>query len=324
MPGPPRPAAPPGLFGGPLLQPSATGSATKSPTIADTDVIEALGAGLDAIQRPGKASIGDKTMLDALLPFIEALQGGVDGGADLAVSWRQAAQTAAVAAKENGRTASTRGALVPSRAQPRHSGCGRDLPRQEHDGNRRRSEPASDRSAPAAKEGIQMGHTWRIVVGSDDAGLQYKNQLMGDFTTDERVSEVLDVGVQADDSTAYPHVAVAAARLIDQGRADRARLVCGTGLGVASANKVPGIRAVTAHDSYSVERSAMSNDAQVLCFGQRVVGRELARRLAREWLGYQFNTTSTSAEKVEAIRAYEDGVGSADRAAMLLEGEGLA
>src|SRR3712207_9385516 len=95
-----------------------------------------------------------------------------------------------------------------------------------------------------------------------------------------------------DEDTHYPHVAVAAARLISEGKADRALLVCGTGLGVAiSANKVPGIRAVTAHDSYSVERAILSNDAQALCFGQRVVGLELARRLAREWLDYRFDTS---------------------------------
>jgi len=170
-----------------------------------------------------------------------------------------------------------------------------------------------------------MHPPWRIVVGSDEAGLEYKNQLKADFTSDDRVSEVTDVGVHDDDSIAYPHVAVAAARLVAQGRADRALLVCGTGLGVAiSANKVPGIRAVTAHDSYSVERSVTSNDAQILCFGQRVVGIELARRLAHEWLGYRFNATSTSAGKVEAIRDYEEGIGSADRAAMLLEDEALA
>ena len=65
----------------------------------------------------------------------------------------------------------------------------------------------------------------------------------------------------------------AAARMVASGEADRALLVCGTGLGVAiSANKVPGIRAVTAHDSFSVERSVLSNNAQVLCLGQRVVG----------------------------------------------------
>lgn len=70
-------------------------------------------------------------------------------------------------------------------------------------------------------------------------------------------------------------------------------LICGTGLGVAiSANKVNGIRAVTAHDSFSVERSVLSNDAQVLCLGARVIGIELARRLAKEWLGYTFDTVS--------------------------------
>jgi ribose 5-phosphate isomerase B len=146
----------------------------------------------------------------------------------------------------------------------------------------------------------------RIVVGSDDAGLQYKDILKADFEADDRVGEVVDVGVTHDENTAYPHVAIAAAELIAQGKADRALLVCGTGLGVAiSANKVPGIRAVTAHDSFSVERSVLSNDAQVLCFGQRVVGIELARRLAREWLGYAFDPSSASAEKVAAIGTYE-------------------
>src|SRR3954471_7989676 len=130
----------------------------------------------------------------------------------------------------------------------------------------------------------------RIVVGCDDAGVHYKNVLKKDLQTDERVSEVTDVGVSADQTTAYPHVAVAAARLVAEGKADRALLVCVTGLGVAiSANKVPGVRAVTAHDSFSVERSVLSNNAQVLCFGQRVIGLELARRLTREWLGYHFD-----------------------------------
>jgi ribose 5-phosphate isomerase B len=148
----------------------------------------------------------------------------------------------------------------------------------------------------------------RIVVGSDDAGSQYKEALKSDLQADSRVADVIDVGVTADEDTAYPHVAVAAARLIVEGKADRALLVCGTGLGVAiSANKVPGIRAVTAHDSYSVERSVLSNNAQVLCFGQRVIGLELARRLAGDWLGYEFDPQSPSAEKVAAIGGYESG-----------------
>ena len=146
----------------------------------------------------------------------------------------------------------------------------------------------------------------RIAVGSDDAGLEYKQALKADFEADDRVVEVVDVGVGPGEATAYPHVAVAAAELVAQGKVDRALLVCGTGLGVAiSANKVPGVRAVTAHDPYSVERSVKSNDAQVLTFGQRVIGLELARKLAGEWLEHRFDETSPSAEKVAAIDAYD-------------------
>lgn len=151
-----------------------------------------------------------------------------------------------------------------------------------------------------------MSHTWRIAVGSDDAGFQYKEALKADLENDARVSEVIDVGVNAEGHTPYPAVAIAAAEKVRDGVADRALLVCGTGLGVAiSANKVPGVRAVTAHDSYSVERSVLSNNAQVLTFGQRVVGLELARRLAREWLGYEFDESSASARKVALVTEYE-------------------
>ena len=147
----------------------------------------------------------------------------------------------------------------------------------------------------------------RIVIGSDDAGLQYKQILHCDLEADSRVLSVVDVGVGYDEHTAYPHIAVTAARMIAAGAADRALLVCGTGLGVAiSANKVPGIRAVTAHDSFSVERSILSNNAQVLTFGQRVIGLELARRLAREWVTYRFDDASASADKVRVLSEYEE------------------
>lgn len=121
------------------------------------------------------------------------------------------------------------------------------------------------------------------------------------------MAALIDVGShEGTDKTAYPARAAAAARLVADGKADRALLVCGTGLGVAiAANKVKGVRAVTAHDSFSVERSVLSNNAQVLCFGERVVGLELARRLAREWLGYEFDSSSASAKKVDEITRLE-------------------
>ena len=151
-----------------------------------------------------------------------------------------------------------------------------------------------------------MSTTFRIVIGSDDAGYDYKRLLHEDLLANPRVASVVDVGVDDAGHTAYPHIAVTAARLVAAGQADRALLICGTGLGVAiAANKVPGIRAVTAHDAYSVQRSVLSNDAQVLAIGQRVVGIEVARSLVREWLRVEFDPSSQSAAKVAAIASYE-------------------
>lgn len=152
--------------------------------------------------------------------------------------------------------------------------------------------------------------SYTVVIGSDDAGVDYKEILKADLLKDPRVVNVIDVGVDPDGHTPYPTVAISAAQHIAAGDADRGLLICGTGLGVAiAANKVPGIRAVTAHDGYSVERAVKSNNAQVLCMGQRVVGVELARKLVSEWLDHEFDDTSASAEKVAVITEYEHQTG---------------
>jgi len=141
---------------------------------------------------------------------------------------------------------------------------------------------------------------WRIVIGADDAGADYAEVLRGVLERDDRVDEV--IGVDAHDLDPYPQIAAPAARLVASGVADRGLLVCGTGLGMAiTANKVHGIRAVTAHDSYSVERSVLSNNAQVLTLGARVIGIELAKKLVTEWLDYHFDPSSPSAAKVALI-----------------------
>jgi ribose 5-phosphate isomerase B len=148
----------------------------------------------------------------------------------------------------------------------------------------------------------------RLVIGCDEAGLEYKEQLKADLQSDPRVDSVDDLGVHnSTDAAPYSEIGLAAGERISHGQADRAVLICGTGIGMAiSANKVPGIRATTAHDSFSVERSVLSNNCQVLTLGQRVIGVELARRLVREWLGYEFDEKSASAAKVAVITAYED------------------
>lgn len=146
----------------------------------------------------------------------------------------------------------------------------------------------------------------RIAIGADSAGFEYKSALVTDLAASPLVDSVTDVGVAQAEDTDYPHVAVAVARLVASGAVDRGVLVCGTGLGMAiAANKIPGVRAVTAHDGFSVERSVLSNNAQVLCLGQRVIGLELARRLVAEWLTYTFDPASSSGPKVAAIEAYD-------------------
>ena len=153
-----------------------------------------------------------------------------------------------------------------------------------------------------------MPEKFRLLIGSDSAGFDYKSALLTDLTEAPNVASVTDLGVPDDDRAAktYPSVAIDAASRIARGEADRAILICGTGIGVAiAANKVPGIRATVAHDSFSVERSILSNDCQILTMGQRVIGLQLARRLVKEWLTYRFDPTSHSQDNITELDAYE-------------------
>lgn len=149
-----------------------------------------------------------------------------------------------------------------------------------------------------------------LAVGADNAGADLKNVIKDALANDDRV-ELLDYGVaNAGDETAYPHIGLKVAQAIASGDARRGLLVCGTGIGMAiTANKVPGVRATVAHDSYSVERSVLSNNCQVLTLGARVIGPELAVRLVKEWLTYEFDEASSSAGKVSVISAFERDAG---------------
>src|SRR5215216_4790573 len=146
-----------------------------------------------------------------------------------------------------------------------------------------------------------------IAIGADNAGADMKNALKAQLEADPRV-DVIDLGVpDSSDDRAYPHVGIDVAQAVARGDARRGLLICGTGIGMAiSANKVPGIRATVAHDSYSVERSVLSNDCQVLTLGARVVGLELAKRLVDEWLSIEFDPSSASADKVAVIAEFEE------------------
>ena len=124
----------------------------------------------------------------------------------------------------------------------------------------------------------------RIVVGSDDAGFDYKEILKRDLEQHAGVASVVDVGVDAEGHTAYPKVAIAAAELVASGEADRALLVCGTGLGVAiAANKVPGVRAALCTDAYTAEGARRWNDANVLALSLRLTSEPLLEEILDAW-----------------------------------------
>ncbi|MFE0178217.1 RpiB/LacA/LacB family sugar-phosphate isomerase [Streptomyces sp. NPDC059002] len=151
-----------------------------------------------------------------------------------------------------------------------------------------------------------MSDQLRIVIGSDFRGFDYKEAIKEFLLNDPRVASVQDVGVTKDTNTGYPHIAVDAAEIVADGEADRALLICGTGLGMAiSAGLVPGIRAVTVNDAYQVEGSVLLNNAQVMTLGQMSVSLHHALALVDQWLGLHYDPTSEWAPLMDAMVDYE-------------------
>lgn len=142
----------------------------------------------------------------------------------------------------------------------------------------------------------------KLAIAGDSAGEGLAKVLADHLKGRFDVSEVsrTDAGPDAFYATLSDRVG---AGVID-GTYDRAILVCGTGIGVCiAANKVPGIRAALVHDTYSAERAALSNDAQIITMGARVIGSEVAKSIADAWLKetMNFDPKGKSAGNVGAI-----------------------
>ena len=145
----------------------------------------------------------------------------------------------------------------------------------------------------------------RLIIAAPANGTTLKNALKAHLQNDPRVDSLTDLS--SPDST-YPQLSFAAAQEVAAGRADRAILICGTGVGTAiAANKVHGIRAATAHDLITLRGSVENYDAQVLCMGQNVIAAPAAWALVDIWLNLRHNTDSGYAPKVGEIEAYECG-----------------
>ncbi|AZO22745.1 MULTISPECIES: RpiB/LacA/LacB family sugar-phosphate isomerase [unclassified Mesorhizobium] len=140
----------------------------------------------------------------------------------------------------------------------------------------------------------------RLAVAGDSAG-EGLAKVLADYLKDKHeVSEVSRT--EAGPDPFYANLSDRVASDLLAGKYDRAILICGTGIGVCiSANKVPGIRAALTHDTYSAERAALSNNAQIITMGARVVGTELAKAIADAYLKESFDPKGRSAGNVAAI-----------------------
>ena len=143
----------------------------------------------------------------------------------------------------------------------------------------------------------------KVAIGGDEAAYDLKEILIGYIR--ELGYEVEDFGTFNAQPVLYPDIAFEVATAIKEGRFDRAVLVCGTGIGVAiSANKVSGIRAAQAHDTYSAAKARTSNNAQIVTLGARVNGPELAKSIVATFLGSNFSG-GNSELKIAKIDEYE-------------------
>ena len=142
-----------------------------------------------------------------------------------------------------------------------------------------------------------------IAIGCDHGALELKEQLIEHLK--KRGIECKDYGTYTKDSCDYPVYAKKVAEAILSGECEEGILLCGTGIGMAmTANKVPGIRAAVCHDPFSTERSILSNDANVMCMGARVIAPQLALYLLDIWMGLTFKN-GPSTPKVERIMEYQ-------------------
>ncbi|CAN5409942.1 RpiB/LacA/LacB family sugar-phosphate isomerase [soil metagenome] len=139
----------------------------------------------------------------------------------------------------------------------------------------------------------------KIIIGTDHLGLNLKNAIAEHLK--KKGWEVEDIGVNSADPVDYPDVALTLAKRIASEEFKRGILICGTGAGMAiTANKVPGVRAVSVADPYTAERAIASNNAQVITMGALILGAPVAKMLVDIWLANEFQGGG-SAVKVQKM-----------------------
>ena len=141
-----------------------------------------------------------------------------------------------------------------------------------------------------------------LAIGSDHGGFELKEHIKKYL--DEKGVAYKDFGCYDESSVDYPDIAEAVCKSTNDGESENGILVCGTGIGISiAANKIDGIRAAHCHDIYSAEMTKRHNNANVICMGGRVIGRELAFKIVDAWLGAEFEggRHQTRIDKIHAL-----------------------
>lgn len=126
-----------------------------------------------------------------------------------------------------------------------------------------------------------------LAIGSDHGGFELKSHIIKHLK--EIGIEYKDFGTYDENSVDYPDIAEKVGKSVVCGECENGILICGTGIGISmAANKIKGVRAALCHDVYSAKMTKQHNNANIICMGGRVVGRELAFMIVDTWLSEEF------------------------------------
>ena len=143
----------------------------------------------------------------------------------------------------------------------------------------------------------------KLAIGNDHVAVEMKNEIMAHLK--DRGIEVINVGTDTPDRFNYPVSGYKVAKMVANGEVDGGVLICGTGVGISlAANKVKGIRACVCSEPYTARLSKQHNNTNIIAFGARVIGVELAKMIVDEWLDAEFQG-GRHAERVDMIMEIE-------------------
>ncbi len=145
----------------------------------------------------------------------------------------------------------------------------------------------------------------KLAIGNDHSAVEMKNEIKKHL--EEKGIEMIDVGTNSTDHSDYPVSGYKVARMVADGEVDGGVLICGTGVGISlAANKVKGIRACVCSEPYTARLSRQHNNSNIIAFGARVIGIEMAKMIVDEWVNADFEGGGRHQRRVDMLTEIEE------------------